>query len=275
MVTPTARRLAVGFVQDGFGVSQRRSCDALGVARSTCRYQSQRSEDPVRAPLRELATRRPRFGYRRLGILLRREGWTVNDKRVYRLYRADGLAVRRRKRRKLAAGARIVLTVPNQPNQRWSMDFMGDTLASGRTFRTLNIVDDCSRECLEIEVDTSISGVRVTRVLDRIAETRPLPDVIVVDNGPEFTSKALDAWAYGHGVRLQFIRPGKPVDNAFVESFNGKFRDECLNEHWFQDLADARAKIGAWKTDYNEVRPHSALGNRTPIEFATVAGLTL
>jgi len=274
-VTPTARRLAVGFVQDGFGVSQRRSCGVLGVARSTCRYASQRSEDPVRAPLRELAAQRPRFGYRRLGILLRRAGWRVNDKRVYRLYRADGLAVRRRRRRKLAAGTRIVLPVPTQPNQRWSMDFMGDTLASGRTFRTLNIVDDCSRECLEIEVDTSISGVRVTRVLDRIGEGRPLPAVIVLDNGPEFTSKALDAWAYAHGVRLQFIRPGKPVDNAFVESFNGKFRDECLNEHWFQGLADARTKIGAWKTDYNEVRPHSALCDRTPTKFATSAGLTL
>ncbi len=275
MVTPTARRLAVGFVQDGFGVSQRRSCEVLGVARSTCRYASCRGEDPVRAPLRELAAQRPRFGYRRLALLLRREGWTVNDKRVYRLYRADGLAVRRRKRRKLAAGTRIVLAAPTRPNQRWSMDFMGDTLANGRTFRTLNLVDDCSRECLEIEVDTSLSGVRVARVLDRIAETRPLPAVIVVDNGPEFTSKALDAWAYAHRVRLQFIRPGKPVDNAFIESFNGKFRDECLNEHWFQDLADARAKIGAWKTDYNEVRPHSALGNRTPIEFVTAVGLTL
>jgi putative transposase len=153
------------------------------------------------------------------------------------------------------------------------MDFMGDTLASGRTFRTLNLVDDGSRECPAIEVDFGLSGERVTRVLDNVAKTQPLPKVIVVDNGPEFTSKALDAWAYRHGVELHFIRPGKPVDNAFIESFNGKFRDECLNENWFQDLEDARQKIETWRPDYNTVRPHSALGNRTPAEYAAAVGL--
>jgi len=268
-----ARRQVVGFVQDGFGASQRRACHALGVARSTVRYASRRSDDPIRGPLRVLAARRPRFGYRRLGILLRREGWQVNDKRVYRIYCEERLAVRRKGRKKLAAGCRIVLPAPTRPNERWSMDFMGDTLATGRTFRVLNIVDDGSRECLAIEVDHGLSGERVCRVLDRVAESRPLPKVIVVDNGPEFTSRALDAWAHAHGVQLHFIRPGKPVDNAFVESFNGKFRDECLNEHWFQDLEDARTKIGAWRCDYNEVRPHSALGNRTPIEYVTAVGL--
>jgi putative transposase len=275
MVTPAARRLAAGFVQDGFGVSQRRSCAALGIDRSTCRYVSRRGPDPVREPLRALAARRPRFGYRRLTVLLRREGWHVNHKRIYHLYSEEGLAVRRKRRRKLAAGCRIVLAAPTAPHQRWSMDFMGDTLASGRTFRTLNIVDDGSRECVAIEVDHGLSGERVTRVLDRVAETRRLPRVIVMDNGPEFTSRALDAWAYARRVELHFLRPGKPVDNAFVESFNGKFRDECLNENWFQDLDDARTKIEAWRCDYNEVRPHSSLGDRTPTEYATLVGLTL
>ena len=153
------------------------------------------------------------------------------------------------------------------------MDFMGDTLANGRTFRTFNLVDDGSRECLAIEVDHGLSGQRVARILDRIAAARPLPKQIVVDNGPEFTSRVLDAWAYQNRVELHFIRPGKPVDNAFIESFNGKFRDECLNQHWFLDLDDARTKIEAWRIDYNEVRPHSALGNRTPTEYAAEAGL--
>ena len=219
MVTPAARRLAAGALQDGFGVSQRRACDALGVARSTVRYVSRRGDDPIREPLRALAACRPRWGYRRLHILLQRAGWHCNHKRVYRLYREEQLAVRRRKRRKLVAGARIVLATPTQPNERWSMDFMGDTLAGGRIFRTLNIVDDASRECLAIEVDHGLSGLRVTRVLDRLATRRPLPRRIVVDNGPEFTSTALDAWAYRRSVELHFIRPGKPVDNAFIESF--------------------------------------------------------
>jgi putative transposase len=270
-----ARRHVVGFVQDGFGVSQRRSCAVLGVNRSSCRYTSRRPDDPIREPLRVLAARRPRFGYRRLTILLRRDGWTANHKRVYRIYRQEGLAVRRKRRKKLAAGARVLLPMPTRPNERWSMDFMGDTLANGRTFRTLNIVDDASRECLAIEVDTSLSGYRVTRVLDRIAATRPLPTMIVSDNGPEFTSKVLDAWAYGRRVQLHFIRPGKPVENAFVESFNGKFRDECLNENWFLGLADAREKIETWRLDYNLVRPHSSLGDRTPTEYAAAVGARL
>jgi putative transposase len=253
-------------------VSQRRACDALGVARSTVRYTNCRGDDPIREPLRALAAGRPRWGYRRLHILLQRAGWHCNHKRVYRVYREEQLAVRRRKRRKLVAGARIVLAVPTQPNEPWSMDFMGDTFASGRTFRTLNIVDDASPECLAIEVDHGLSGLRVTRVLDRLAASRPLPRRIVVDDGPEFTSTALDAWAHRRGVELHFIRPGKPVDNAFIESFNGRLRDECLNENWFVDLTDARIKIEAWRIDYNEVRPHSALGNRTPAEYATRAG---
>jgi putative transposase len=270
-----ARRHVVGFVQDGFGVSQRRSCAVLGVNRSSCRYVGRRPDDPIREPLRALAAQRPRFGYRRLTILLRRDGWTANHKRVYRIYRQEGLTVRRKRRKKLAAGARVTLPPPARPNERWSMDFMGDSLASGRTFRILNIVDDASRECLAIEVDTSLSGYRVARVLDRIAATRPLPLRIVADNGPEFTSKVLDAWAYQHRVQLHFIRPGKPVENAFIESFNGKFRDECLNENWFLGLADAREKIETWRLDYNLVRPHSSLNDRTPTEYAAAVGARL
>jgi len=191
----------------------------------------------------------------------------VNHKRVYRLYREEGLAVRRRKRKRMGAGERSPLAVPTQPNQRWSMDFVSDGLSEGRKFRSLNIVDDYSRECLATEVDTALPGMRVVRGLEQLGERRGLPEVLVMDNGPEFAGQALDVWAYERKVRLHFIAPGKPMQNAFVESFNGKFRDECLNEHWFVSLEDARRKIEAWRQDYNEVRPHSALGNRTPKEF--------
>jgi putative transposase len=274
MVTPAARRLAVGWLQDGFGVSQRRSCRVLQVVRSTIQYRSRRPDDSaLRTELVALAAQRRRFGYRRLTVLLRRGGMLVNHKKVYRLYTAEGLAVRRRKRKKLAAGARILLAPPTQPNERWSMDFMGDSLATGRTFRILNIVDDYSREAVAIEVDSSLPGLRVVRVLERLAQERPLPALIVCDNGPEFTGRALDAWAYARRVQLHFIRPGKPIENAFAESFNGRLRDECLNENWFADLPEARTTIGAWRIDYNEVRPHSALGNRTPIEYAQASAL--
>lgn len=270
-----ARRQVVGFVQDGFGVSQRRSCRVLSVARSTMQYRSVRGDDDaLRTALVTLAAQRRRWGYRQLTRMLRRTGHVANHKRVYRLYRAEGLMVRRRKRKKLAAGTRIVLPPPTQANQRWSMDFMHDTLASGRTFRVLNIVDDHTREALAIEVDTSLSGARVVRVLERLARTRSLPTMIVCDNGPELTGKVLDAWAYERRVQLHFIRPGKPNENPFVESFNGRMRDECLNEHWFVDLADARAKIETWRIDYNEVRPHSALDGRTPTEYAQCGGLS-
>ena len=269
MVSPAARRLAVGWLQDGFGVSQRRSCRVLGAVRSTVQYQPRRPDNAaLRAELVMLAAQRRRFGYRRLAVLLRRAGQRINHKKVYRIYREEGLPVRRRKRKKLAAGVRIVLASPTQPNQRWSMDFMGDSLASGRPFRILNIVDDYSREAIATEVDSSMPGLRVVRVLEQIASTRPLPTTIVCDNGPEFTGRTLDAWAYARGVQLQFIRPGRPIENAFAESFNGKMRDECLNEGWFAELAETRTKIGLWRIDYNEVRPHSALGNRTPTEYA-------
>jgi putative transposase len=200
--------------------------------------------------------------------MLRREGVRVNHKRVYRLYRAEGLAVRRKKRKRIAEEIRTVPPPPATPNQRWSMDFMEDWLAAGRRFRTLNVVDDFTRRCAAIEVDTSLSGTRVGRVLDRAIAEHGKPEVIVVDNGPEFSGKALDVWAFERGVQLHFIRPGKPIENAYVESFNGKFGDEWLNQTWFLDLDDARSKIEAWRRDYNAVRPHSSLGNLTPNEYA-------
>ncbi len=228
----------------------------------------------MRERLLELASERPRFGYRRLHVMLLREGWAINRKRVYRVYREMGLAVRRKKRKRVAQANRRPRVVPIRANVQWSMDFMRDTLASGRVFRTLNVADDATRECLAIEVDTSISGARVGRVLERVAQERgSYPSRLVLDNGPECTSKALDQWAYLRGVELCFIRPGKPIENCFVESFNGRFRDECLNVHWFLDLADARRRIEIWRVDFNTVRPHSSLGYRSPSPASGEAGL--
>ena len=267
-MTPRARREAVGVMREAQGVSERRACRLVGLERTSCRYQPRkRPLEGLRERLRSLAEERRRFGYRRLTVMLRREGRAVNHKRVYRLYRAEGLAVRRRKRKGLKGVPRVTLAVPRRPQERWSMDFVSDSFNDGRKFRSLNIVDDYSRECLATEVDTSIPGARVVRVLERLRESRGLPEVMVMDNGPEFAGKALDAWAYQRGVNLHFIEPGKPVQNAFIESFNGRFRDECLNEHWFISLEDARKNIEAWRQDYNQVRPHSSLGNQTPQEF--------
>jgi putative transposase len=218
--------------------------------------------------LKAHAADRPRFGYRRLHTLIDREGLHVNHKRVYGIYRGADLQVRRRRRKRLTRGQRVPLPLPSRRGERWSMDFMVDTLADGRGFRTLNIVDDFTRECVAIEVDRSLPGLRVVRVLDRLAAIVGLPNTLVMDNGPEFSGRALDAWAYARGVQLRFIRPGKPIENAFVESFNGKFRDECLNEHWFVSVGEARALIEAWRVDYNTVRPHSALHGATPEQFA-------
>jgi putative transposase len=248
----------------------RRACRLVGLSTATWRYVP--SADPMAAALesqlREQAAARPRFGYRRLHTLLARVGWQVNHKRLYRVYRAAALQVRRRQRKRRLAGDRIVLPALTARGQRWSMDFMRDTSADGRPFRTLDIVDDFTRECLAIEVDRSLPGARVVRVLERLEATMGLPALIVVDNGPEFVSRAADAWTYAHGVTLRFIRPGKPVENAYIESFNGKCRDECLNEHWFRTVAEAQTVIAAWRLDYNEVRPHSALGDVTPAAFA-------
>lgn len=253
---------------DRFGVSQRRSCALIGMDRTSCRYVGRRSGDEeLRGRLVELARSRPRWGYRTLCDVLRRER-KVNHKRIHRLYKLEGLQVRRRRRKRVAAGKRAVLAAPSRANERWSMDFVSDTLANGRVFRTLNIVDDFTRECVAIEVDYSLPGLRVVQVLDRLAMTRGLPARIVMDNGPEFAGRVLDGWAYRRGVQLHFIQPGKPVQNAFIESFNGKFRDQCLNEHWFVSLLDARWTIETYRRDYNSYRPHSSLGGLTPEEFA-------
>jgi len=242
------------------------------LGRSSYRYRRQRSDESgLRERLKQLAAARRRYGYRRLTVLLNRAGESVNHKRVYRLYREEGLSVRRRKRKRIGAVERQPLAIPSQTNQRWSMDFVSDGLDDGRKFRSLNIVDDYSRECVAAEVDTSIPGGRVVRVLERLRELRGLPKVLVTDNGPEFAGQALDVWAYERGVKLHFIQPGKPIQNAFIESFNGKMRDECLNEHWFRTLSEARQTIEAWRRDYNQVRPHSSLANRTPQEFTARA----
>lgn len=249
-------------------MSERRACELIGVARSSCRYQPKvRDEKGLRSALRELALERPRFGYRRLGEMLRRRGWQVNRKRVYRLYREEGLAMRRRKRKRVAA-PRLPLVLPTRAHEVWTMDFTHDALVSGRKFRTLNLMDGYTRRALTIEVDTSLPGARVVRVLERMQQEHGVPERIQVDNGPEFISQVVDQWAYTHGVELHFIRPGKPTDNGRIESFNGKFRDECLNQFWFVNLLEARERIEAWRIDYNQVRPHSSLGYQTPEEFA-------
>jgi putative transposase len=249
-------------------VSERRSCVALGVERSTIRYRSTRPDQAaLRLRIRDLAKTRVRYGYFRIYILLRREGWMVNHKRVYRLYRDDGLSLRlKRPRRHVSAANRERQPAPTAPNELWSMD-----LFDGRRLRALTVVDAYTREALAIEVDQGIKGEQVVDVMTRLAFTRGTPRTIRVDNGPEFVSKALDRWAYASGVTLDFSRPGKPTDNAFVESFNGRLRDECLNAHWFLSLADAKAKIEAWRRQYNESRPHTALGWLTPQEFALAA----
>ena len=272
MVGPIARREAVGWLQTR-GTSLRRACRVIGLSTATWRYQRRTSTTnlAVLERLQAHAAERARFGYRRLHILLAREGFIVNHKRIHRIYKAAALQVRRRRRKRLTRADRVPLPTVRQRLERWSMDFTADTLADGRNFRTLNIVDDFTRECIAIEVDRSLPGLRVARVLDRLHATVGLPQTIVVDNGPEFAGRTLDAWAYAHGVALRFIRPGKPIENAYVESFNGKFRDECLNEHWFVNLVDAKTAIEAWRLDYNTVRPHSSLGGRTPDQFAKVS----
>jgi putative transposase len=268
MVKPAAYRQAVGFVMTEFALSLRRACGALGFPRSSWHYASKR-EPPAELieKLRALASKRPRWGYRMLHLMLKRAGVVVNHKRVYRLYREEGLAVRTKRRKRIAARARVLLEKPTRPNQRWSMDFVSDVTWAGRRFRIFVVVDDFTREVLALVVDTSIGGARVARVLEQLVVERGTPEMIVSDNGPEFTGKALDTWAYQRGVKLHFIRPGKPTENGLVESFNGHLRNECLSENWFTSLDDARRIIEAWRIDFNEVRPHSSLDGMTPKEY--------
>ena len=267
-MSPQAKREAVThlIVTHQFGVT--RSCGLIGISRSLYQYESKRTDDaPLKERLTALAGQKRRYGYRRLHVLLLREGWLLNWKRTYRVYREAGLMVRRRKRKRIAGIERQDKVMTTGPNQSWSMDFVSDGFVDGRRLRCLNIVDDFTKECLAIEVDTSLPGRRVVSVLERLAEMRGLPRSITVDNGPEFISKALDAWAYEQRLTLRFIEPGKPQQNAYIERFNGKFRDECLNEHWFLSMRHARAVIADWRMEYNEERPHSALDYQTPKEF--------
>jgi putative transposase len=269
VVTTTQRREVVTYLIGSFPTSARRACGLIGLSRSRWHYTTRRSvHDDLRLRLRELAAMRPKWGYERLHILLRREGRIVNHKLVLRIYREEGLAVARRRRQKRVSVPRVPLPKPTSANERWSMDFVTDALSNGRAFRCFTIVDDLTRECPAIEVAHSLPALRIIQVLDRLSMTRGLPRSIVCDNGPEFAGRALDLWAHHHGVALQFIRPGKPVENAFIESFNGRFREECLSTEWFTSLTDAQRAIEIWREDYNQARPHSSLDGRTPAEFA-------
>jgi putative transposase len=262
----------VSRVIERHGLSQRHACRLVGLDRSTLRYQRKRPDDAtVRQRLREVAAERRRFGYRRLGWMLEREGHIMNHKKLYRLYREEQLMVRRRRGRKRALGTRAPMTLPNTINQRWSLDFVADALSDGRRFRILCIVDDFSRECLTMVVDTSLGGVRVVRELERLTLDRGMPAIIVSDNGTELTSGAVLRWATGK-LAWHYIEPGKPTQNAFIESFNSRLRDECLNEHLFLSLAEARETIDRWRHDYNHLRPHGSLGALTPTEFALLKG---
>ena len=253
-----------------YEMSERHACRLLELSRSTYRYRVRNPErdKDLRARLKELAARRMRFGYRRLTVMLAREGIPANHKRVYRLYREEGLAMRIRQRRRIQWNGQVVRPAAERANQRWSIDFVSDSVNGSRVIRILTLVDDYTRECPAIEVDTCLGGLRVRRVLDRVTQQRGLPESIVLDNGLEFCSRALVGWSEERGVRLEYIQPGKPVQNAYVESFNGRLRDECLNANWFTSLNDARQKIESWREDYNQNRPHSSLKYLPPVEFA-------
>jgi len=269
MVTPAARREAVAHAVASHGLSERRACRAIAADRTSVRYRSRRPDDAaLRARLRILAHERRRFGYRRLFVLLRREGEPSGKNRVYRLYREEGLSVRRRRVRRRATGTRAPILVATRANARWSLDFVQDQFANGRRFRVLNVVDDATRECLAAIPDTSISGKRVARELSALIERRGKPETMVSDNGTEFTSNAVLAWWAERGIGWHYIEAGKPMQNAFVESFNGRMRDECLNESLFLGLDHARGELAAWVADYNAERPHSALGYLTPAAYA-------
>jgi putative transposase len=271
MVTPAARREAVAHLQIAYEVSERRACSALGADRTSVRYQSSRPDNAaVRTRLRELASIRRRFGYRRLHVLLTREGLVMNHKKLRRLYREERLQVRRRGGRKRALGTRSPMAIPQGANQRWSLDFLSDAMTDGRRFRILAIVDDFTRECLALVADTSLPALRVVRELDTLITVRGRPAMIVSDNGTELTSIAILRWSQQRQVEWHYIAPGKPQQNAFVESFNGRLRDELLNETLFSSLGLAREALSLWKDDYNTIRPHSSLGNLTPSAYATI-----
>jgi putative transposase len=253
-----------------YRMSERHACRLVSLARSTHRYRARKADrdQELRQQLKELAAKRMRFGYRRLTAMLERQGVEANHKKIYRLYREEGLAMRIRQRRRIRWNGAVAAPAARKANERWSIDFLSDAVSTGQVIRMLTMVDDYTRECPAIEVDTSLGGLRVRRVLDRVVAERGLPEAMVLDHGPEFRSRALAAWSEERGVRLEFIQPGKPVQNAYVESFNGRLRDECLNANWFTNLNDARRKIEVWRRDYNQERPHSSLGYLSPTAFA-------
>jgi len=267
-VSPTSKRAVVRHANNVYRLSERKACSLVGLSRTGLRYQRKPNDDKqLRSRLRELAAKYPRYGYLMLHALLKREGLVVNRKRTYRLYSEEKLHVRTKKRKKLIRPRRP-LVMPIDKDIRWSMDFVSDQLINGRHFRVLNVVDDHSREMIGQLVAFSISGARVADFLSQLVERRSKPDQIVCDNGSEFTSKKMFLWQQETNVKLAFIQPGKPTQNAFIESLNGKFRNECLNQHWFKSLDDAEAKIDAWRYHYNHERPHSSLDYRTPVAFA-------
>ena len=272
MVTPAAEREAVAHLKDEHEMSERRACQLLGCCRMTVRYTSVRADDAaLRDRMKAIARERRRFGYRRIHALLRREGMSVNHKRLFRLYREEKLSVRRRSGRKRALGTRAPMLVPLMPNQRWSLDFVSDQFTDCRRFRVLTVIDDCTRECIALVADTSLSGRRVARELNQIMLQRGAPKMVVSDNGTEFTSNAILNWADEAKVDWHYTAPGKPMQNGFIESFNGRLRDEKLNDTLFSTLHQARVELAAWRHDYNHHRPHSALGWLTPSEFAKTA----
>ena len=270
MARPALRRLAVAYVCEHYATSRRRACRLVRLHRSNAYYRS--VKDPrldLRGRMREIAQTRVRFGYRRLHVLLRREGWTLGKNQAYRLYSEERLQLRSKlpRRRKMAVSRRERFE-PRRPNEAWSMDFVADQLADGKRFRALAIVDVFSREALAIKVGQRLRGEDVTDACNRLVAQRRAPKRVFVDNGSEFSGRLLDLWAYHHGVQIDFSRPGKPTDNCFIETFNGSLRDECLNAHWFESLEEAEEKIEAWRRDYNESRPHQALKDLAPAEFA-------
>ena len=259
----------MSYLRGGYGVSERRACQVVAMPVGTHRYQSRKApRTELRLRIRELAKARVRYGYRKIRILLIREGWRVGKKLVYRLYQEEGLALRPRPKTRRVAVQRRQRIRADHPNQIWSLDFVSDQYSTGGRFRALTVVDIFTRECLAIEVDQSLKGEDVVRVLHQVLRQQGAPQAIFCDNGSEFTSQALDLWAYHNHVTIDFSRPGKPTDNAFVESFNGTLRSECLDAHWFTGRADAARLIETWRQEYNGSRPHRALGERTPEEFA-------
>jgi len=266
-VTPAGKRDVITHLKQVFEVSERRACRSLNIDRSLVRYQSVRPMDEhIRERLRALSVERKRFGYRRLHILLTREGFHLNHKKLRRLYKEEGLAVRKRNGRKRAIGTRAPIAVPSRVNQRWSLDFVSDSFMDGRRFRMLCVVDDHSRECLALVADTSIGGHRLARELDQVIRARGKPHTIISDNGTEMTSNIMLKWQEDSQINWHYIAPGKPMQNDFVESFNGKLRDECLNETLFEDLHHVRHILADWKHDYNHIRPHSSLNGQSPIQ---------